>query len=134
MINRRLHKIRDTLVTGYYSEGKGIGHQYQFRGGLDASGNKRKSKDWYTQATYTLPGVGTKLGVSYGESELFDTTVDTKGNVKTDMWTVGAYHPITKHLNLVAEYTEFKAKVDNVSGSDTSSKAKTISLGAILFF
>jgi len=122
-------------VTGYYSEGKGIGHQYQFRGGLDASGNKRKSSDWYTQATYTLPGVGTKLGVSYGESQLNDTTVDTKGTVKTDMWTVGAYHPITKHLNLVAEYSDAQDKQD-AKGSNTAKKseAKTVSLGAILFF
>lgn len=122
-------------VTGYYSEGKGIGHQYQFRGGVDAAGNKRKSSDWYTQATYTLPGVGTKLGVSYGESELFDTTVDTEGNAKTDMWTVGAYHPITKHLNLVAEYSEATDKQD-AKGSNAAlkSEAKTISLGAILFF
>jgi hypothetical protein len=122
-------------VTGYYSEGKGIGHQYQFRGGLDAAGNKRKSSDWYTQATYTLPGVGTKLGVSYGESELKDTTVDTKGTVKTDMWTFGAYHPITKHLNLVAEYSEANDKQD-AKGANAAKKseAKTVSLGAILFF
>jgi len=122
-------------VTGYYSEGKGIGHQFQFKGGVDASGNKRKSKDWYTQATYALPGVGTKLGVSYGESELFDTTVDTKGTVKTDMWTVGVYHPITKHLNLVAEYSEANDKQD-AKGANAAkdSEAKTVSLGAILFF
>ncbi len=122
-------------VTGYYSEGKGLGHQYQFRGGLDAAGNKRKSKDWYTQATYALPGVGTKLGVSYGESELFDTTVDTEGNAKTDMWTVGVYHPITKHLNLVAEYSEATDKQDaKGSNAAVKSEAKTVSLGAILFF
>ena len=122
-------------VTGYYSEGKGIGHQYQFRGGVDASGNKRKSSDWYTQATYTLPGVGTKLGVSYGESQLNDTTVDTIGTAQTDMWTVGAYHPITKHLNLVAEYSETNDKQD-AKGSNTAKKSesKTVSLGAILFF
>jgi hypothetical protein len=35
---------------------------------------------------------------------------------------------------LVAEYTELNAKVDNVSGSDTASKSKTYSIGAILFF
>jgi hypothetical protein len=26
------------------------------------------------------------------------------------MWTIGAYHPITKHLNLVAEYSEVEAR------------------------
>ena len=122
-------------VTAYYSEGKGIGHQYQFRGGVDAAGNRRKSTDWYTQATYALPGVGTKLGVSYGESQLDATSVDTEGSIQTDMWTVGVYHPITKHLNLVAEYSEAQDTQD-AKGANTAqdSKAKTISLGAILFF
>jgi len=45
------------------------------------------------------------------------------------MWTVGAYHPLTKHLNLVAEYSEVKAEYD-----DAQNKGKTVSLGAILFF
>jgi hypothetical protein len=50
------------------------------------------------------------------------------------MWTVGAYHPITKHLNLVAEYSYAKDEIDNRGTPDTDLKAKTISLGAILFF
>ena len=51
------------------------------------------------------------------------------------MLTFGAYHPITKHLNLVAEYSISERDLDLVAvGADTKAKAKTISLGAILFF
>ncbi len=122
-------------LTGYYGEGKGLGTVVQFSQAYTEQNAKRDSDDWYVQGTYTLPGVGTKLGVSYGESTLDGVASDDAFNSKVnEMITVGAYHPITKHLNLVAEYTEMDAKVDSVSGSDTSSKAKTISLGAILFF
>ena len=122
-------------LTGYYYDAKGLGHQYQFRGGLDASGNKRDSDGFYVQGTYTLPGVGTKLGVSYGESNLNMNTVDAAGDLTTKMWTVGAYHPLTKHLNLVAEYSDAQDKQDaHGLTAETKSKAKTVSLGAILFF
>ena len=69
------------------------------------------------------------------------------------MWVVGAYHPITKHLNLVAEYAEVTGTSDNLTVASTTYRAttgaklttaqsagrvkgetKTISLGAILFF
>jgi hypothetical protein len=46
------------------------------------------------------------------------------------MWTVGAYHPLTKHLNLVAEYSAEKGELAKA----TTSKNDTMSLGAILFF
>jgi len=122
-------------LTGYYYDAKGLGHQYQFRGGLDAAGNKRDSDGFYVQGTYTLPGVGTKLGVSYGESNLNMNTVDAAGDLTTKMWTVGAYHPLTKHLNLVAEYSDAQDKQDaHGLTAETKSKAKTVSLGAILFF
>ncbi|CAN4275647.1 OmpC Outer membrane protein (porin) [Methylophilaceae bacterium] len=130
-------------LTGYYGEGKGTGMTVQFAGAVDADGVKQDSKDWYLQATYTLPGVGTKLGARYGESELDQnqsSKVSDGGKMKREMWAFGAYHPITKHLNLVAEYVE--AKNTNSSSNDgcgpdfdpTSGKAKTVSLGAILFF
>ena len=125
-------------LTGYYGEGKGIGQTIQFADGFDANGAKRDSKQYYVQGTYTLPGVGTKLGVSYGESKLQGNAVDTTwGDIKDQMIVVGAYHPLTKHLNLVAEYAESERKVtDGASVGDTSekAKAKTVSLGAILFF
>ena len=138
-------------LTGYYGEGKGLGTTVQFANGLDAAGTKRDSKDWYTQATYTLPGVGTKLGVSYGESELQGTVADSFSKKTNEMWVVGAYHPLTKHLNLVAEYSEVTGKSNNeavalsyntTTGAATLAQAagqakgetKTLSLGAILFF
>ncbi len=127
-------------LTGYYYDGKGIGQTFQFRDGFDVEGNKRKSDGYYVQGTYTLPGVGTKLGVAYGESKLKATAVDFAAegvnDVTDSMWTVGAYHPLTKHLNLVAEYSESERDVSATvaSGNDLKAKAKTISLGAILFF
>ncbi|HEY0563879.1 MAG TPA: porin [Methylophilus sp.] len=121
-------------LTGYYGQGDGIGQTLQLQGGFDANGNDRESDQWYAQATYVLPGVGTKLGVSYGESTLDGNSVDTFNDIEDSMWTVGAYHPITKHLNLVAEYSQSEREVDFNGGGDAQAKAKTISLGAILFF
>jgi predicted porin len=121
-------------LTGYYGDGKGIGQTLQLNGGFDANGDDRDSDQWYVQGTYTLPGVGTKLGVSYGESTLDGNSVDTFKDVQDSMWTVGAYHPITKHLNLVAEYSNVERDLDNKTTADAKAKAKTISLGAILFF
>jgi predicted porin len=124
-------------LTGYYYEGKGIGQTVQFNDGYDANGNARKSDGYYVQATYALPGVGTKLGVSYGESKLKGNAAEaaTLVNMTDEMWVGGIYHPITKHLNLVAEYSEAKHQVNaTTSGNDTDSKGKTVSLGAILFF
>jgi predicted porin len=122
-------------LTGYYGDGDGIGQTVQLADGFDNTGNSRDSDQWYVQGTYTLPGVGTKLGVSYGESTLDgNTAVDGFNDIEDSMWTVGAYHPITKHLNLVAEYSQSERDVDNVGAGSSQAKAKTISLGAILFF
>ena len=119
-------------LTGYYGEGSGTGTTILLRDGYDAAGNARDSKDWYVQGTYTIPTVGTKLGLSYGKSSL-DSNGATDGVIADEysnkMWTLGAYHPITKHLNLVAEYSDVKTKVDTAKGT-----SKTIALGAILFF
>jgi predicted porin len=122
-------------LTGYYGTGDGIGQTIQLFDGFDATGKSRDSDQWYVQGTYTLPGVGTKLGMSYGESTLEGNTVDAFDEVEDAMWVIGAYHPLTKHLNLVAEYSQTERQVDfAVGGGDAEAKAKTISLGAILFF
>lgn len=122
-------------LTGYYGKGDGIGQTVQLLDGFDANGKSRDSDQWYVQATYALPGVGTKLGVSYGESTLDGNGVDTFSEIEDNMWTVGAYHPITKHLNLVAEYSQSERDVANKGAvADADARAKTISLGAILFF
>ena len=120
-------------LTGYYGQGDGMGTTIQLRDGFDSSGKSRDSDDWYVQGTYTITGAGTKLGLSYGESTVEGNGASDLGLGNEDysnrMWTVGAYHPITKHLNLVAEYSDVKTEIANADG-----KSKTISLGAILFF
>ena len=122
-------------LTGYYYNGDGIGQTVQLNHGFDAKGRSRDSDGWYVQGTYTIPGVGTKLGLSYGRSELDGNSGETLDSLKDSMWTVGAYHPITKHLNLVAEYSDVKSEFDRTGAlSDREAKAKTIALGAILFF
>lgn len=121
-------------LTGYYGQGEGTGTTVLFNGGYDANGRARDSDDWYVQGTYTLPGVGTKLGVSYGESTLDGNSGEELKDRENSMWTVGAYHPLTKHLNLVAEYSQQDLEVNNRTLADTDGKAKTIALGAILFF
>ena len=127
-------------LTGYYYTGSGIGQTLQLFDGYDLAGNARDSDGYYVQGTYTIPTVGTKLGLSWGRSNLDSNGFangDTLGDVKDEMWTLGAYHPITKHLNLVAEYSDVKHKVNATSAPlsvGTNGKAKTISLGAILFF
>ena len=126
-------------LTGYYGQGEGTGTTVLLNQGFDAAGQSRSSDDWYVQATYTIPTVGTKLGVSYGESNLDGNSIDTFTDSSNRMWTIGAYHPITKHLNLVAEYSDVKGErsnnaATNPTGADAEGKTKTISLGAILFF
>jgi predicted porin len=87
----------------------------------------------YVQGTFTLP-MGTKLGASWGISKIDDNGLT--GNTdefENESWIVGVYHPLTKSLNLVAEYTDTQYdNIGNIKGSDGD--AKTIALGAILFF
>ena len=122
-------------LTGYYYNGQGIGQTVLLNHGFDATGQARDSDGWYVQGTYTVPGAGTKLGVSYGQSTLDGNAADTVlSELKDSMWTVGAYHPITKHLNLVAEYSDVRSEYQRKVLSTQEAKAKTVSLGAILFF
>ena len=120
-------------ITAYYYDASGLGQTIQLANAFDLLGNKRDSNGGYVQATYVLP-TKTKLGVSWGESRLNGTTSDatTFNQVKDEMWTVGAYHPLTKHLNLVAEYSDVKHTVSGANALE--GKAQTVSLGAILFF
>ena len=122
-------------LTGYYGSGDGIGQTLQLNGGFDSAGESRDSDQWYVQATYAIP-TSTKLGLSYGESTLDGNSAnDTFNDIEDSMWVLGAYHPITKHLNLVAEYAVTERDIDNRGATaDAKAKAKTISLGAILFF
>jgi len=115
-------------LTAYYGQGNGTGTLGQMTDPTASLDNE----DWYVQATYTIPGVGTKLGVSYGESNIDNKKVNGASvpENQNDMWTIGVYHPLTKHLNLVAEYSQAQNEVKGVQTAD----ADTISLGAILFF
>ncbi len=120
-------------LTAYYYKGDGIGQTMQLRDGFDSRGKSRDSDGYYVQATYALP-TATKLGVSYGESKLDGNNGDTYKDVTDKMWVVGAYHPLTKSMNLVAEYSESERELDRRTASSLDAKARTVSLGAILFF
>jgi len=126
-------------LTGYWYNGEGVGSTMMggFLGatGYDVQGGKAKKRDsdgGYLQATYVIP-TGTKLGVAYGVSNLDEASGETEAALldKNERWTVGAYHPLTKHLNLVAEYNKIESE-GQVSSNQTESQ--TFSLGAILFF
>ena len=119
-------------LVAYAYSGEGVGTTALLRDGFSSDGKMRDSDGGYVQATYVIP-TGTKLGVSYGLSKLDDNAVDAgKGLVKENtMLTIGAYHPLTKHLNLVAEYSNVEAEAhDTVSDAESN----IFSVGAILFF
>jgi predicted porin len=120
-------------LTGYYYDGKGAGTTIFGADGATAAGAKRDSNGGYVQATFTVPGAGTKLGAAYGVSKLDLAAGETNNTLvsKTERITLGAYHPITKHLNLVAEYNNMQSEAQ-VKSNKTESNA--VSLGAILFF
>jgi len=118
-------------LTGYYYSGKGAGTTAFLMDGFASSGERRESDGYYLQATYVMP-TSTKLGISYGESKLDQADDGDSGYLvkQNRMTTIGAYHPLTKSINLVAEYSNVKSK--NHYGD--SNKSDIISLGGILFF
>ena len=129
-------------LTAYYYDGEGVGSTMMGGfGGANGSAvvgteaKKRDSDGGYVQATYVIP-TGTKLGVAYGVSTLDYADATDRGAVanlveNNNRWTVGAYHPLTKHLNLVAEFNDIEVEAHN---SAIENDAQAISLGAILFF
>jgi len=123
-------------LVGYYYNGEGVGTTLMGNLGVYANSSdqlkKRDSDGGYIQATYVIP-TGTKLGVAYGVSNLDKASGETTSALvdKNDRWTVGAYHPLTKHLNLVAEYNQIESEGHTAGEED---EQKTFSLGAILFF
>jgi predicted porin len=120
-------------LVAYYYEGKGAGTTIFGQHGYDVTGDKRRDSDGgYLQATYVIP-TGTKLGVAYGVSNLDEASGETRNAdlvESNERWTVGAYHPLTKHLNLVAEYN----KMESEAQGGNENEADAFSLGAILFF
>jgi predicted porin len=121
-------------VVGYYYDGKGIGTTAFARDGFNTAGERRDSDGGYVQATYVIP-TGTKLGASWGVSKLDrEGTVDASAALvkENKRWTIGAYHPLTKHLNLVAEYSDVESESMNNAAADV--EQDILSVGAILFF
>jgi len=117
-------------LTGYIYRGEGAGTTTFGNLGANSVGTVRDSDGGYIQATYVIPS-GTKLGLAYGVSNLDALSTDAATLVdENKRWTVGAYHPLTKHLNLVAEYNAVEASAQG--GNKNESDA--LSLGAILFF
>jgi len=117
-------------LTAYYYTADGAGTTFFHSNGV--SGNsERESDGGYVQATYVIPS-GTKLGVSYGSSKLDLASGETNASLveENKRWTVGAYHPLTKHLNLVAEVNH----LESTAQDGAEQEADSISLGAILFF
>jgi hypothetical protein len=92
------------------------------------------NKGGYVQGTFTIPNVGTKIGASWGVSKIkAPGSATLNAEFENESWIVGAYHPLTKHLNLVAEYVDAEyTNIQNYSGYN--GKARTGSLGAIMFF
>lgn len=117
-------------LTGYYYRGEGVGTTFFGANGANSSGVKRDSDGGYIQGTYVLP-TKTKLGLAYGVSNLDALASGDSVLVnKNERLTIGLYHPLTKHLNLVAEYNDIESR--NHSGQRNESQHG--SLGAILFF
>ena len=123
-------------LTGYYYNGSGIGitGQQMAGYGLNAAGTHAEARDsegGYVQATYILP-TKTKLAISYGESNLDKSGGDVDGTLikSNEMWSAGLYHPLTKHVNLVAEYNNQRSE----NQQNQRNTANVGSLGAILFF
>jgi predicted porin len=118
-------------LVAYYYTGEGVGTTSFGSLGVDTAGNERDSDGGYVQATYVIPS-GTKLGVAYGVSSLDEASGENNASLldKNSRWTVGAYHPLTKHLNLVAEYNNVQSEAQGGEERETDS----LSLGAILFF
>jgi hypothetical protein len=118
-------------ATGYYYQGKGAGTTLLGNNGYSVTNGRRDSDGGYAQFSYVLP-TKTKIGAAYGISNLDAANGETATNLVSEnrRYTVGAYHPLTKHLNLVAEFNDMEAKAHN--GNRTESK--TYSAGAILFF
>jgi hypothetical protein len=124
--------VGSTLMGGLQGAAAASGVAGTASSGVDAAGNERDSDGGYIQATYVIP-TGTKLGVAYGVSRLDLSNQESQtANMldENNRWTVGAYHPLTKHLNLVAEYNDIESK----SHSGLNNESSAVSLGAILFF
>jgi predicted porin len=124
--------LNDFEIVGYFYSGEGIGTLGFLWDALDTSGATRDSDGFYVQATYKFPGAGTKVGVSFGESNLDLATGEAVSDLveTNESFIIGLYHPLTPSLNLVLEYTNTEATAHN----GNSAEEGTIAIGAILFY
>jgi predicted porin len=120
-------------LTGYWYRGEGAGTTLLGLSGVAANNQKRDSDGGYVQGTYVLP-TKTKVGLAYGVSNLDLAAGEAAGTLvsKSNRVTFGAYHPLTKHLNLVAEYNDISS--ESHANDTPKQEVRTGSLGAILFF
>jgi predicted porin len=134
-------KVAGFDLTGYYYGGSGIGTTGQMLNGYGVNSTSgkiaaRDSDGGYVQAKYTLP-TKTVVGLSWGISHLDladgerNDSAGKQALVKSnEMWDLMVVHPLTKHLNLVAEYAYQQSENQGSKKND----ANVGSLGAILFF
>ena len=124
-------KVAGLDLTGYYYQGEGTGATIMLRDGYSTNGFTRDVDGGYVQAKYTLP-TKTVAGISWGRSNLDRAGNDLATTLlkSNEMTTVGLYHPLTKSVNLVAEYSH----VQSENQASAENKNNTGSLGAILFF
>ena len=118
-------------LTAYYYSGEGNGDGFALNR-LAGSNADREQDGGYVQATYVIPS-GTKLGFAVATSQQDLGPGDAAGAAvfeSNDRWTIGAYHPLTKHLNLVAEYND----IESEDYAGTQAESQHMNLGAILFF
>ena len=130
-------KVAGFDLTGYYYGGTGIGTTGQFLNafGLAGGTNKLEGRDsngGYVQAKYTLP-TKTIAALSWGVSSL-DRASGEQANTnlvdENSMWNAMLIQPLTKHLNIVAEYSNQQSN----NYANQRATANVGSLGAILFF
>jgi hypothetical protein len=125
-------KVAGFDLTGYYYGGEGTGTTFMLMDGYTRDGYKRDVDGGYVQAKYTLP-FKTVAGLSWGQSNLDAAGNDASTSLlvkSNEMWTAGLYHPLTKHVNLVAEFSHITSEAR--SGVESTSNAGSI--GGILFF
>jgi len=129
-------------LVGYYYAGEnmddGVGQARNTIATASANFQENDNNGGYVQATYALP-TKTKVGVSFGKNviekgSLKGSTAAGIRDGEREAWVVGAYHPLTKHLNLVAEYNHLETTSATAAAGAEEGKSKTVSLGAILFF
>jgi predicted porin len=122
-------------LTAYYFDSEGMGSRLLGEQAFYSDAGKMRARDvdgGYVQATYVIP-TGTKLGLAYGVNNTDKASNESDSELvkKSDRWTIGAYHPLTKHLNLVAEYNKIESEAHDAT---KDAEQDTFSIGAILFF